>query len=153
MMNTKSRETINGATQAPLTPEEKMSLSGRGGAGRVGQTETIIQNLRTENPNLTYREAYDIVKRSGSSPDVLNIRREALALSAAKADMEYFTKPDETIEKYRRKYGVVAVPPSAAAAPAGAAPAAASKPDIKQNGHLFRFNPATSKYEDVGPAP
>lgn len=114
MMNTKTMETINAATKQPLSPEDKMALSVRGGAG-TGQTMQIIAELRKENPSLSFAEAHAIVKKSGPSPDMLNIRREALALSAAKADMDYLTKPEATIEKYRRKYGASA--PAVAPAP------------------------------------
>lgn len=143
MMDTKTGTVMNGATGEPLTAEEKMQMRGAG-AGSTGQTERIIQSLRTENPSLSYNDALSIVKRSGQSPDVLTLRRESLALSAAKADMGYMTKPAETIEKYRRQYGL---PPQG-----GAPDAASSKPDRTQNGRLFKYNAATDKYEDAGPA-
>lgn len=95
--------------------------STRGGAGgATGQTERIIGDLRKENPSLTYAEALAIVKKSGQSPDVLSVRKEGLALSAAKADTAYLTNPVQTIEKYRRQYGLP--PASATPAPAPAAP-------------------------------
>lgn len=138
MFNTKTRDVINGATQEPLSADERIVAGGKGGPGS-GVTERIIASLRQENPDLSYADALGIVKRSGLSPDAITLRKEALALSAAKADINYFKDPDATIEKYRKKFGV------------GSAPSAA-KPDVVQNGRLFKFNATTGKYDDSGPA-
>jgi len=93
------------------------------GAAKEGQTERLIKQLKEENPNLTTAEAIALTKRAPDG-DQMAIRRESLALSAAKADLGYLRDPSGTLEKWRKQYGLGAAP----AAPGATAPAAAPKP-------------------------
>lgn len=102
----------------------KVIHKGATGGTREGQTERLISELRKENPKLTYQEALALTKRAPNA-DQATLRRESLALSAAKADIEYLRDPRGTLEKWRKEYGL----PGAATVPADeVAPAAPSAP-------------------------
>lgn len=101
-------------TYGDFQPGEVRKLSGSGGGAsgrKITGTEAIINELRAENPALSYQDALAIAKRSGQSVDALTLRKEAIALSAAKSDVNFLTNPDATIEKYRSKYGLGAAAP------------------------------------------
>lgn len=111
---------------------DKKLMAKPGVGGRTGQTSEIIAELRRENPNLSYADALALVKRAPPDADKATLRREGLALQAAKADLGYMTNPDATIEKYRQKYGLGTAPaggaPAAPAAAPSPAPSAPAKP-------------------------
>lgn len=98
----------------------KSMTSRSGSPNKEGQTERLVAQLRKEDPTLTYAEALALTKRAPS--DQAQLSRERLALAAAKADSAYFSKPDETLEKYRKRYGLTPTAPSAPAAPKAKAP-------------------------------
>lgn len=97
----------------------KVIQKGPAGGPKEGQTERLISELRKENPNLTYQEALALTKRAPNGDQTL-LRRESLALSAAKADIGYLRDPSATLEKWRKQYGLGA--PPAAPGPGGAPP-------------------------------
>lgn len=109
------------------TFEPGISVTGRGlpGSERRGQTERMIAELRQENPGLTYAEALAMTRRAGSNMEAL--RREALALQAARADeRSYRRDPTATLERYRKQYGLG--PSGAPAAPGSPPPRPAPSP-------------------------
>lgn len=129
-------ETVKGLYQFDPDTREyvfkpgKVIQKGASGAGRQGQTQQIIEELRKENPTLSYQEALALTKRAPQG-DQAALRRESLALSAAKADLEYLRDPQGTLEKWRKQYGLSGgSAPSPAAKPGAAAPSkpAASAP-------------------------
>lgn len=97
--------------------------AGGAGGGRTSMTERMTQDLiaaaAKEGRALSLEDALGIIKRSGQSPDVLTLRKEALALSAAKEDIGFTRNPLPTLEKYRQQYGLP---------PAGSQPAPAPGP-------------------------
>lgn len=105
-------------------------MTGKPGGDRTGQTEKIIAELRKENPNLTYQEALALTKRAPNGDQTM-LRRESLALSAAKADIGYLSNPEATLEKWRKQYGLGApsASPDAKPAPQGGA-AKAAPPEV-----------------------
>jgi hypothetical protein len=80
---------------APVPPE----VGGHNQA--TGETERIIARVMQENPKLSYQEALGIAKRAPHG-DEMTIRRETLALNAAKADSSDLS----TLETWRQKYGL-----------------------------------------------
>lgn len=98
------------------TFQPNATVSSTTGGARTGQTEKIISELRKENPSLSYAEALALTKRAPNA-DQATLRREALALSAAKADIDFITNPGGTLERYRKKYGLSAGPSNAPATP------------------------------------
>jgi hypothetical protein len=132
-------------TARPMRDDDGNEISGEvarpgthstDGTTKTGVTERVIAELRKENPNLTYQDALSLTKRAPSGDRDL-LRREALALSAAKADTAYLTNPSQVIEKYRKQYGLNSpAAPSATPAPPVARPAA-QRPDMmtKGDGH------------------
>jgi hypothetical protein len=102
-----------------------------GTTARPGETQQIITQLLNANPNLTYEQALNEAKR-GSNVDQNELRRESLALSAAKADPAFQNKPGDTLERYRAQYGL---PPMAAVPQPPAAPP--SRPWFGQGGSIY----------------
>jgi hypothetical protein len=135
--------------------EEGIATGKPGGASREGQTERLanrlIEEAKKEGKTLSLPEAIAITKRApnGSTDD---LRRERLALEAAKGDPDYNANTDKVIEKYRKKYGLnpapVATPPAAPSGPtfvdrirgifgsetAPATPPAPQRPDLMTPG-------------------
>lgn len=102
----------------------KVIQKGGSGAGASGQTERLISELRKENPTLTYQEALALTKRAPNG-DQSTLRRESLALSAAKADLEYMNNAEATLNKWRKQYGLggeQGASPATPSAPSSAAP-------------------------------
>jgi hypothetical protein len=100
---------------APTPPEQ--------GGIKQGETERIIGSIMAENPKLTYAEAVGLAHRS---PNDQTLRRETLALNAAKAE-----NPDlSTLETWRQKYGL---PPMAAPAKPAVAPPQQATDYLKAN--------------------
>lgn len=119
IMRTKDGQLVNGWTGDPLTNEEKMLLGrGRSGGLASGQTERIIQEIRRENPDLSYTSAFELVKRAGHNPDMITLRREGQALAAAEKDLGFMKDPTGTYQKWREKLGLKGEPYSTPA-PAG----------------------------------
>lgn len=82
-----------------------------GGAGAGGVTQSIIDNLRKENPNLSYADALALAKRAPNANQD-ELRRENLAYQAATNDFAY-KNPDgsrasleQKINHYRQVYGI-----------------------------------------------
>jgi hypothetical protein len=77
---------------------------------KEGQTERLVTRLQAEakerGENLSTADAIAITKRAPNG-DQATLRREALALSAAKADTtSYMRDPSKTLEKWRKQYGL-----------------------------------------------
>lgn len=110
----------------------KVIQKGGSGTGATGQTERLISELRKENPTLTYQEALALTKRAPNG-DQSTLRRESLALSAAKADLEYLRDPENTLTKWRKQYGLgEGGSPAAPAAPSSAAPSGKKEAAARQ---------------------
>lgn len=75
------------------------------GKSDAGQTERIVEALRLENPGLSYSEALALAQRS---PDksAESLRRESLAMTAAKEDADFSIEPEATLNKWRKYYGL-----------------------------------------------
>ena len=84
---------------APAIPEQVVPYNA------TGETERIIGAIRQENPSLSYADAVAIAKRAPNG-DTLALRKEKLALDAAKSDSNYLTDPIATLEGWRKRYGL-----------------------------------------------
>ncbi len=104
--DTKSGKYFHPDTGQPLAPGEKV-LSRR--TPTTAWRETAIAQIRKENPALTYSEALAMTQRAPQG-DMIAVRKENMALSAAKADIKYATQPLPTIAKYRKMYGLPPLP-------------------------------------------
>lgn len=98
--------------------------AGATSSGTMQLIEALRAEARSQGRELTYADALQITKRSPNTSDTANLRREALALTAAKADFDYFSDPEETLAKWRKQYGLGAPGAPAASAPGSAAPTA-----------------------------
>lgn len=103
------------------------AVAGKAGA-TSGQTMQIINALRQENPDLTFADALALSKKTPNA-SAEQLRREGMALTAAKGDIGYFSDPEGTWSAWRKRMGLpetpFATPPSSApAARPAAAPAA-----------------------------
>lgn len=68
---------------------------------RTGVVERMVDQLRKENPDLTYAQALELAKRGDQS-----IARENLAIRATRLnENERYRDPDGVLEKNREKYG------------------------------------------------
>lgn len=89
---------------APPPPEIAMK-----GAG--GELERIVANLQEEyrlqhpGKELSYADAVSMARR-GSRADEMNLQKERLASSAARADENFRNFPDATLQKWRQQYGL-----------------------------------------------
>ena len=72
------------------------------GGQTQGETERIISSLRQENPSLSYADAVGIAKRARWQRHCVALRKETLALNAAKVDSRYLDNPIPTLEEWRQ---------------------------------------------------
>lgn len=155
MMDTKSGTVMNGATGEPLTAEEKVQMRGAAGAhgGVFAAKMAAYLNVfpGDEKGALDYARG---VKQLGPQE---SYKIGYAAAQKVAADMmikppEYLKNQHEWLDRYAKQYA--ASQQAMGGQPQQQAPAAApapSRPDVVQNGRLFKFN--GSKYEDAGPAP
>lgn len=98
-----------------FTAQGRGGLRGAG-AGASSATERIITELMQRGHS--YEESLAMAKRAPNA-DAMALRREGLALQAAKADPTYMTNPAQTIQKYRKEYGISTDAPVAPKPPPG----------------------------------
>ena len=85
-------------------PDNRL-YGGTGSGSEAGQTERIVSALRSENPDLSYAEALALAQSApNKSADIL--RRESLALTAAKEDPDFAVDSEATLNKWRTFYGL-----------------------------------------------
>ena len=129
--------------QVPGAPEVPVQ------GGQVqGETERIIGSLRQENPQLSYADAVAIAKRAPNG-DTLTLRKETLALNAAKADGRYLDNPIPTLEEWRQRYGLQPQQGGAPGAPpqqGGAPGAPPQRPQSVPQGSAF--SPSRNQWRD-----
>jgi hypothetical protein len=104
---------------APYAPVAGVPEPQETGGVKLGETERIIEHLMANDKKLTYADAVGLAKRAPTG-DTLTLRKETLALNAAKSDPNYQNDPNATLEGWRAKYGLqpMAAPtPAAVAAP------------------------------------
>jgi hypothetical protein len=105
------------------------------GGVKLGETERIIAAVQEESAKagkpISYQDAVGIAKRAPNG-DTIAIRKETLALNAAKADQRYYQNPIPTLDEWRQRYGLGAMP-GAAPAPAAAAPPQQAVDYLKAN--------------------
>jgi hypothetical protein len=130
---------------APYQPAAGAPTPQEAGATQTGETERIINQLRQENPHLSYADAVGIAKRAPNG-DTIAIRKETLALNGAKSDPAFATDPNGTLENWRRKYGLGPMGGAPAAAP-GAAPAAPVRPQNVPEGSAY--SPSRNQWRDA----
>ena len=94
--------------QAPGAPEPPEL-----GGIKTGETQQIIQSLMQANPGMTYEQA---VNAAHGKANEAELRKETLALNAAKAEQGYLTDPQGTLAKWRAQYGLAPMPGQGAAA-------------------------------------
>jgi hypothetical protein len=104
---------INDPT-APYTVPNAPEPPEMGGI-KTGETQQIIQSIMAANPGMSYEQA---VAAAHGKADEGELRRETLALSAAKADTNYAADPAATLAKWRTSYGLAPMPGAPGAAPA-----------------------------------
>lgn len=86
------------------------------GGQKFGETQQIISSIMQANPGMTYEQA---VAAAHGKADEQELRRETLALNAAKADGENYLKdPVGTLNAWRQRYGLAPMAGQQAAAPA-----------------------------------
>lgn len=108
-----------------------LRAAGGAGVGSSSATERIISELMQRGHS--YEESLAMAKRAPNA-DQLALRKEALALSAAKADVNYMTNPAQTIKKYRQEYGIgVDAPAPVAPAPGPQSSVISSTPTAGPN--------------------
>lgn len=103
------------APGAPEIPETSINPHGQ------GETERIISNLQADykqrtGKDLSYQDAVALAKRAPNG-DQMTLRRETLALDAAKADPNYASDPQGTLSGWRQRYGLPAMAGQQGAAP------------------------------------
>lgn len=87
-----------------IGPDNRV-YGGTGAGSEAGQTERIVSALQSENPDLSYAEALALAQSApNKSADIL--RRESLAMTAAKEDNDFAIDPETTLNKWRQFYGL-----------------------------------------------
>jgi hypothetical protein len=115
------------------------------GGMKNGETQQIIQSLMAQNPGMTYEQA---VAAAHGHADEAELRRETLALNAAKADTRYANDPNGTLAEWRQKYGLAPWPnttaPTAPQRPQTVPQGSAYSPSRRMwrdpQGHLYDAN-------------
>ncbi len=99
------QERAAGRTPLPIMEWRRAWAGSGGGAGNTTGTERIAQALMEEQPELTYSQALQMAQRSPTTESDL-MRRERMALDAARSDPQYGIRGGELIREWRDFYGL-----------------------------------------------
>lgn len=136
--------TVNPQT-APYQPAAGAPTPPETGALQQGETERIAAQLRAQNPSMTYEQSIQAAHGRGTQ------EFERVAAANARADPNYLQDPEGTLQKYRKLYGLGAMPGAPAGAPATtqqqpAAPAAPQRPSNVPQGS--QYSPSRQHWRD-----